>query len=166
MPTFLLDPRVWGALIFVVLEAMAGLTIHNHGVTQGRAEVQAAFDAYRVQVQDEAIRVQAQRDAEAKAMRVTNEEVTANYESLKTATSVAVRALDTDRMRALSALAAARHSTAPSDPKTGLPTDATSEDRVLAECLNRYEEVAGDADGLSNQVKALQDYVHRVVPYE
>ena len=131
-----------------------------------RDAVQAAFDKYVAAAKDGALREQTKRDTEAAVMRTTNEKVTADYESLKTATATAVRALDADRMRTLSALAAARHSAAPSDPATGLPADASSEDRVLAECLNRYEEVAGDADGLSNQVKALQDYVHRVVPHE
>lgn len=162
--TLLLDPRFWGVLIFVVLETMAGVTVYHKGVDHGRAEVQAKFDAYVLKDQAQALAAQAQHDAEAKAMKVTNQEVTDRYESLKTATATAVRALDSARLRAVSALAASRHSVAPSDPATGLPTDATAEDRVLAECLQRYEEVAGDADLTAVTLKALQDYVTKVVP--
>jgi hypothetical protein len=164
MPTLLLDPRMWGILVFVVLETMAGVTIYHKGVDHGRAEVQAKFDTYRLAAEDSALKEQTKRDAEARAAQITNQEVTAHYESLKTATATAVRALDSARLRAVSALAAAHRSTAPSDPATGLPPDATAEDRVLAECLQRYEEVAGDADVTAVTLKALQDYVNFVVP--
>ena len=164
MPSLLLDPRLWGVLIFVVLEAFAGITVYHKGVDHGRAAVQATFDAYVLKDQAQALAAQAQREAAAKAMKVTNQEVTEKYESLKTATATAVLALDTARLRALSALAAARHSAAPSDPATGLPPDASAEDRVLAECLKRYEEVAGDADLNAVTLKALQAYVNKVVP--
>ena len=162
--SLLLDPRLWGLLIGAVLEVAALWYAHHKGVVSGRAEIQAQFDTYRLQAQQAALKAQQERDAEAKTMRETNEKVTANYESLKTATATAVRTLDSERMRLLSALAAAGHSAAPSDPQSGLPADATAEDRVLGQCLARYEDVAGDAQQLSDQVKALQGYVNNVVP--
>ena len=107
----------------------------------------------------------AARDKEH-AMQTANEKVIQDYESLKTATATAVSALDADRVRLQQALSRARsgNSAAPANPQAGLPPDAAPESRILSECLARYEAVAGDADELSNGLKALQDYVNNVVP--
>lgn len=164
MLSLLLDPRVWGVLLFVVLESMAGITVYNKGLDHGRTQVQLQFDAYRSKVTSDALAEQAKRAAETETLKTTNQKVTDNYVSLQAATSTAVRALDSDRMRLQSALAAARNRPAPSNPAAGLPPDASPEDGILRECLTRYEALAGDADTLSDTVKALQDYITRVVP--
>jgi hypothetical protein len=166
MPTLLLDPRLWGVLIFIVAEAFAGITVYNKGLTHGRAEVQVQFDAYVKKDLEQTVAEQVKRNAETARMNDLNQKVTAEYESLKTATATAVKSLDGDRLRLLSALAAARHRAPTSDPTPGLVPDASPEVGILGECLQRYEAVAGDAAALSDQVKGLQDYVHRVVPHE
>lgn len=107
---------------------------------------------------------QVKRNKEADALKAQNKEVMDQYESLKTAAGTAIGALDADRMRTLSALRAARHSAAPIDTGTGLPTDATPQDLVLGECLAKYEEVAGDAQQTAVALIALQAYVSKVVP--
>lgn len=163
MPTMLLDPRVWGLLIFVVLESIAGWRVYHKGLDTGRAEVQAQFSAYKEVAREEAIAALQKNAAETKAMNETNQKVTANYESLKTATATAIGALDVNRLRLQAALTA-RNRTTPGNPVSSAPADAAPEDRILGECLAKYEEVAGDANGLSDQVKALQDYVTTVVP--
>lgn len=164
MATLLLNWRVWAALAFMAAEIWGGYKLHHAGYEEGRAEVQQQFTLFKEQALEQAMAAQVARNAETQAMQAKNKEVTANYESLKVATGTAVLALDAARMRAVAELAASRDSSAPIDTSTGLPADATSEDRVVAECFGRYEQVARDAQEISDTLRALQAYVTGVVP--
>ena len=163
MLALLLNWRIWAVIGFAVLEAWAGYKLHHAGYEEGRAEVQSLFDAYKSQSIEQAMAAQVAANAKEHAMTLANEKVTDEYESLKTATSTAVRALDSDRVRLQEALRAARNRAAPGDTQAPPGPDATPESRILGECLQRYESVAGDAQALSDTVKALQDYVRNVV---
>jgi hypothetical protein len=162
LTSLLLNWRLWAVLGLLAANAVSYSTGHHKGYLTGRAEVQDEFTAYKEQSFEQAMAEQVKRNAEAARMSETNQKVTENYETLKTATSTAVRALDSDRMR-LQAAIASRRSSATSDTKAGLSPDAGPEVRVLGECIRRYEEVAGDAQSLSDTVKSLQDYVAGVV---
>ena len=161
--TLLLNWRVWAALIFAVVEATAGYKLHHAGYLEGKTEVGREFSAYRETALQTALAAQAASVAKERAMETANLKVTENYESLKTATSTAVRALDSDRLRLQAALASRSRPT-PGDPAAVTGTAQTPEVGILSECLQRYEAVASDADTISDQLKALQDYVNNVVP--
>ena len=154
----LLNWRIWASVGFVVFQAWFGYTMYK----KGQENVQVEFDMYKNQQILNALNAENVARAKERVLQSTNDKVTKDYENLKTATAVAVSALDADRMRLQSTLAAS-HSTAPKDSSTGAGIIESPEDGVLTECLARYEEVAGDADALSNQVKALQDYINKVV---
>lgn len=154
--SLVLNWRFWAILIFCAAQAGALWRCYK----LGEEHTQAAFDSYvNQQAQNELIAEQTARDKEH-AMQTANQKVSTNYESLKTATGTAVSALDADRMRLQSALAA---SGAACITEASTSTDGSAKDYILDRCLQRYEEVAGDAQKLSDQVTGLQDYVHSVV---
>ena len=158
--TLLFNWRLWLAVAFA-----AALAFGSYQCVQfGKNSVQVQFDMYKNQQILNTLAAEVAARAKEHAMQDTNLKVTDNYETLKTATATAVKSLDADRMRLQSALAAASGSTAPVYTGAGLKPDASPESRILSGCLSRYEEVAGDADQLSDQVVALQDYINRVVP--
>ena len=127
----------------------------------GANSVQVKFDLYKNEQVSIALAAQTAAREKEHAMQASNQKVTENYESLKTATATAVGALDSDRMRLQAALAA---SSVPPDTGAGLRPDAAPKDRILSECLRRYEEVAADSDALADQVIGLQAYITKVVP--
>ena len=156
MYSLLLNPKLWAALIVTLAVAAAGMFTYK----KGEEHVQVTFDAYKNQQVLDLLAAEKAARAKEQSLQTANEKVTARYDDLKTTTTAAIRSLDNDRLRLQSALAAyeaARH------PEAGVPADASPEVRVLSGCLERYETVAGDADTLSDQVKALQDYVRTVV---
>lgn len=162
LTSLLLNWRVLTVIGLIAANAISYSAGHHRGYESGRAEVQTLFDAYREDALEKALAAQVATAAKEHAMTLANEKVSTDYESLQTATSLAVRSLDADRVRLQAALSA-RRGAASSNPQAGLPPDAGPEVGILSECLARYEAVAGDADQLSGQVKALQDYVNNVV---
>ena len=162
MLSLLLSPKFWFVLLLAASNAFSYYKGHHAGYAEGTSEVQGLFDAYKTKSIEDAMAEQVRRNAIEDQLKLTNKEVTANYVSLQAATNTAVLAVDADRLRALASLRAARDSAVPTDTATGLPTDATAEDRVLGECFQRYEAVAGDAEHLANQVTALVAYVLQV----
>jgi hypothetical protein len=157
MLSLLLNWRAVGAFLATLALALLIGQIYKAGQAQGRAEL----NAYKLAQTQAALAAQEAARAREKTMQLNNQKVTANYESLKTATATAVVALDRDRLQLMSDLAFAR--AAPVDSGSGLRSAPTTESIILAGCLQRYEEVAGDAQALSNQVRGLQGYVSRVL---
>jgi hypothetical protein len=153
---FLLDYRLWAVAIFAALELAAGWKVYK----MGEKAVQVEFDQYKDQQVLATLAAERAARAKEQTLQTANKKVSDNYEILKTATATAVLSLDNDRMRLQSALAARGTS---SDSASKLPADAAPEVGILSGCLNKYEAVAVDADALSDQVKALQDYVNSVV---
>jgi hypothetical protein len=162
--SLLLNPRTLILMALVVTNAFTYFKAHRAGYEEGRADVQAQFNLFKEQAAEQAMAEKFKRDQAEALMKATNQKVTADYESLKKATANAVGALDSDRLRLLKALAAARHSSAPGDPQTGLPVDAPAQDRIVASCTSEYEAVVRDARENADQLKALQDYVSKVIP--
>lgn len=154
----LLNWRVWCAVLVLTLEAYGSYVMY----TKGEEHIQIEFDVYKNQQIVNALAQERLNRSKEVLLNTENQKVTDNYESLKTATSTAVKSLDSDRMR-LQALIAAGDRSTPTYTGAGLQPVATPKDRVLSECLGRYEEVAGDADALSDQVRAFQDYITGVV---
>lgn len=155
--SLLLNWRLVAGLILCVAAAAGGWKCY----VLGKKTVQAEFDAYKAQQVADALAAEQAARAKEHAMQATNQKVTENYESLKTATATAVGALDAERMRLQAALAA---SSAPGDPGAVLRADGTAKDYILERCLGRYETVARDAAATANKVIGLQDYINHVVP--
>ena len=161
-PTLLLSPlsnwRIWAAVAL----AAAGAYLHHMGYVSGRNEAQIVFDAYRAKDLEQAMAAQAAQTLKEQAMQAANMKVKSDYESLKSATAVAVSALDADRLRLQAALAAYRGATG-KDSGTGLQIDDSAIVGSFSECINSYSDLAKEADALSGQVIGLQDYVNKVV---
>lgn len=158
--TLLFNWRLWLAIAFA-----AALAFGSYQCVQfGKNSVQVEFDVYKNQQILNTLAAEVAARAKEHVMQDTNLKVSENYEILKAATATAVKSLDADRMRLQSALAAASSRPTPGNTGAGLKPDASPESRILSSCLSRYEEVAGDADQLSDQVTGLQDYINRVVP--
>jgi hypothetical protein len=164
MLSLLTSSRFWIIIVLAASNAFSYFKGHHSGYLKGTSEIQTAFDAYKTKSIEDAMIEQVRRNEIEATLKTTNAKVTENYVSLQAATSTAVRALDSDRMHLKSALAAAHSSSAPLDTSTGLPTDASTEDRILGECFEQYGAVADDAQQMSDQLSALQAYVLQVVP--
>lgn len=154
----LLNWRLWAVL------ALAGTLAASYWKAYhlGAQSVQADFDAYVSQLAQ--AELQAEQDARAKehSMQSANLKVSQNYESLKTATAVAVGALDADRLRLQDAITA-------SDPGANPAARACADDAarlrsVVGQCATALQKLAGTADGTEDQLVGLQDYVRSVVP--
>ena len=154
----LLNWRTW---VIVSLLACCGY-MHHRGYVSGKAEVQSVFDAYKTQDLEQALAAQAAQTLKEQAMQAANTKVSENYESLKTATATAVRALDADRMRLQNTIASYRRTTG-SDTAPSSGIDGAAQIDVLAGCIDRRVEVAKDAAKDADTLKALQEYVSNVV---
>jgi len=163
MPGWLLNWRVWAVLAFLAAEAFAGYKLHHAGYETGRAQVQGLFDAFRADALEQAMAAQVARQAQESAMQAKNQKVTADYVSLQTATGVAVRALDADRMRLQAIIAASRHPPG-QDSSPGLPPDDSATTSVLAACIDQYAGVVSDFDREADKLRGLQAYVSAVCP--
>jgi len=163
MTGLLLNWRLWLALAIAAGISWAGYRLHHAGYESGRAEVQGQFDAYRNKAMEQALAAQAERQAQESAMQAANTKVSKDYESLKTATAVAVSALDADRMRLQAALAAYRSATG-SDSGAGLPPDDSAATGVLSACIDQYAGVVSDFDREADKLRGLQAYVSAVCP--
>jgi hypothetical protein len=164
MLSLLTSSKFWLILALAVSNAFSYFKGHSSGYAEGYGAGHQEFLVFKEQALESAMAEQVRRNEIEATLKTANQKVTENYVSLQAATSTAVRALDADRLRALAALTSARGGAAPLNTSTGLPANATAEDGVLSECFRRYEEVAGDAEQLSSQVTALQDYITKVVP--
>jgi len=158
MIAILLNWRVWLAAALVA----SGAYLYHAGSVSGKAAIQSQFDAYKTKDAEQALAAQIERQAKESAMQTANLKVSQDYESLKAATALAVSALDRDRMRLQAALAAYRGATG-KDSGTGLQIDDSAIVGSFSECINRYSDLAKEADALSGQVIGLQDYINKVV---
>jgi len=158
MIAILLNWRTW----LVAALVASGAYLYHAGHVSGKAAVQSQFDAYKAKDAEQALAAQIERQTQESAMSAKNKEVTANYVSLQAATALAMSALDRDRMRLQAALAAYRGATG-KDSGTGLQIDDSAIVGSFSECINRYSDLAKEADALSGQVIGLQDYVNKVV---
>jgi len=155
----LLNWRVW----LVAALVASGAYLYHAGNVSGKASVQSQFDAYKAKDAEQALAAQIERQTQESAMSAKNKEVTANYVSLQAATATAVGALDRDRMRLQAALAAYRGATG-KDSGTGLQIDDSAIVGSFSECINRYSTVASQLDKEADRLKALQEYVTKVIP--
>lgn len=165
--SLLTSGKTWLIVALALASGAAYFKGHQSGYSAGHREalaVTAAFDKFRLDVTEQAMIEQVKRNAAEAQMRTNNQKVTDDYTQTQTNAAYAKRSWAAERLQLLSAVAASHGDTAPRDTTTGLPTDATTEDRVVGECTREYQQVAGDAADLANQVTALQAYVRTVVP--
>jgi Protein of unknown function (DUF2514) len=155
--SLLLNWRIW-LLVFLALGEIAfGWKMYK----MGGNSVQVEFDTYKNQQALDTLAAEKAARVKEQSLQVANHKVSENYESLKTATATAVGALDAERMRLQSALAA---SSASGDTSAITGTDGSSKDYILSRCLERYEAVARDAAAVADKAVGLQDYIRNVVP--
>jgi hypothetical protein len=153
--SLLLNWRVWAALVLVAAVALAGLT----GFRAGERRVQEQFDSYKVaQLQE------AEKQQEAARLK----EQALNESNRKLGDDLAKATQDTNNgIRDLAALRMRQHSTSSSivsqNPSPSSSPASTPEDGVLAECRDRRDQLAGEAQQLSDQVNALQEYIKGVL---
>lgn len=153
----LLNWRLWAGLFLVTMAAAGGWRCFKLGEHAGLEQL-AAYKAD--QVSQALAAEQAAHDKEH-TLQASNQKVTANYENLKSATAVAVSALDADRMRLQDALAA-------SDPGANPAARACADDAarvraVVGACATALQKLARAADATEDQLVGLQDYVNSVV---
>lgn len=150
-----LNPRTW----LTIAGAIALAVSHWFAWHQGGLSVQLEFERYVSEQQTAHIAALEDARAKEQALQLTNAKVNNDYQALKHTSATAAAAAKSERMRLLAALAARAATT---DSTTGPRSDADPTERVLRESVERYQEVAGDADRLSDQVIGLQDYVRGV----
>ena len=153
----LLDWRVWVAVCFVVSVSGVGWEAYRMGENYSLLLLQQ----YKLEQSTKYIALQKQYAEDTAKWQESNQKVTENYESLKVATSVAVGALDAERMRLLAVLAK-RTAPTPGQAQASPGADDGGETGVLTECINSYASVAGQADRLADKVTGLQDYIVQV----
>jgi hypothetical protein len=154
MLALLLNWRVWAGLLFVATLITSGL----EGFKLGKDSEQSAFDAYKNKVTQQALQQQQQAILKESQLESSTTKVTNDYATKVTSTSSAI-----------SDLARLRHNQSPpssilpsNSPATSSPS-GTPEDGVLAECRDRRDELAGEAQQLSDQVTGLQAYIKGVL---
>jgi hypothetical protein len=153
----LLNWRVWAALGIATMLAAGGWKCYKMGEQSVRAE----FDSYKAAQVAAMLAAEEAARAREHDLQTAKQKGDAKYANLKTATAVAVGALDAKRMSLESELAAARSAAGNSPTSPGI--DAAAEDDVLGRCADRYTAVAGEAKAQADKIVGLQDYVNNVV---
>jgi Protein of unknown function (DUF2514) len=156
MIAVLLNWRVWAVTGIVVMLAVS----HWFAYHQGGLSVQVAFERYMSEKKTAHSAALEAARAKEQTLQLTNAKVTNDYQTLKNTSATAAAAAKSERVRLLEALSAAR--AASSNTTTGTRADAGPAERILVDILGKYEEVAGAADKLADQVTGLQGYVRNV----
>jgi len=154
--TLLLNPRMWAGLIL----ALALVASHMFAYRQGGLSESVKFERYVSEQKTMHIAALEEARAKEQSLQLANTKVQNDYQNLKQKSARANAGAQSERLLLLAALDAARATGADSTPSSR--TDASPAERVLTESVGRYEEVARDADRLSDQVTGLQSYVSSV----
>tara|TARA_R110000868_G_scaffold54575_1_gene170494 strand:+ start:7877 stop:8362 length:486 start_codon:yes stop_codon:yes gene_type:complete len=154
--TLLLNWRVWAAVGL----ALAMAASHWFAYHQGGLSATVALDAYIISQKTAHIAALEEARTKEQSLQLANTKVQNDYQTLKQKSARASAGAQSERLLLLAALDAAR--AAPTDTFPSGRVDASPAERVLAESVGRYEEVARDADRLSDQVTGLQGYVRNV----
>ena len=157
MLTLLLNWRVWAGIGALVV--LLGISAKSYET--GKRTVQNQFDEYKAYEVKRALETEKFYQAKLQSLIATNQQVGEQYEQLKKVSDASAKSLRDQRLR-FDSLLASRDQTSPSAPPDSF-TYATTKSKILRECAGRLEEVAADADRLSNQVLGLQSYIREVV---
>ena len=155
MLALLLNWRVWAAIIAFSVVVSAGIG----GYKYGRNNVQEQFNAYKTQQLQDAVEQQKLVAKQQEAMQTSNQKVSDNYVLKSTSTSTAISELARLRQHQQSSSSSI---VSQSSPAASSPDDG-AKDGVLAECRDRRDQLAGEAQQLSDQVTGLQSYIRDVV---
>ena len=158
MIAILLNWRTWAGIAAAI--ALAGS--HWFAWHQGGLSERLEFERYVSEQKTAHIADLEAARAKEQALQLTNAKVIHDYQALKRTSTDSAASAKSERMRLLAALAALAARAATTDSTTGPRADADPTERVLRESVERYQEVAGDADRLSDQVIGLQAYVRGV----
>lgn len=150
-----LNPRTWLTLAGAIALAVS----HWFAWHQGGLSERLEFARYVSEQKTAHIADLEAARAKEQSLQLTNEKVTHDYQALKHTSATTAAAAKSERVRLLAALAARAATT---DSTTGPRADADPTERVLRESVERYQEVAGDADKLADVVTGLQAYVRGV----
>jgi hypothetical protein len=155
----------WRLAVGAVLlgAALAGVAwVHAQGVERGRANVQAAWDAERVQQFADAERARADRDVAERDAAQRLRRITDAHSQELAARDDAARAVRAELARLRVAIAARapgpRDLAAPAAPGPA-PDDAdTRPGELLGACAGELAQMGDDARSLAAVVLGLQDY--------
>jgi hypothetical protein len=153
--SLLLNWRVWAALVLVAVVSLAGLT----GYRAGERRIQQQFDSYKTEQLAFAEKQQEAARATEQHLNDINRQLGDDLAKATQDTNNGINDLTALRMRQRSA-SGGLVSQNPSAPSGAA---SSPKDRVLEECRDRRDELAGDAQRLSDQVNALQDYIKGVL---
>ncbi len=160
-----------GALLVALLIAGARAALAREraaGQAEGRAQVQAAWDAHQAQQVVAQAAADRKRAAEAFHQQRNVERSRENDAQVLQARAVADAGLRAERDRLLAALAARPAGDHPTGPGGDAAAGSAADDaaavarQLLGDCSSRYAEVAEEAGKLSGQVIGLQGYVRAV----
>jgi hypothetical protein len=159
------------AAVVAILAALWGFGRHQHatGVAEGRAEIQAKFDAYVDQqklAQADADRARAAEDIRQFRNVERSRENDLKIQQVRAVADAGARS-ELDRLR--SALAAGDRPVEEGGVAEALArahAAAQVARDISAECASRYEGVAREAGELAAQVIGLQGYVLAIQPPE
>lgn len=167
-----------GALLLAVLLAALGLAWRaaaTHYTNQGRAQVQARWDAaVRQQERDHARATAAAQERERRAEQQAQAAADDNARRIaarETALRGHAAGLERDLERLRHELAAAdaafagfRASRADASAAAGADAAAAGARELFRQCAGRYAGMAANAAGLAAQVTGLQDHLRIVLP--
>lgn len=148
----ILNWRVWAAMGLIIS--------HWFAYHQGGLFKQVQLDRYiNEQKTVHIAALDAARTTE-QILQLAKQKAENDYQNIKRKSAAAAADTESERVLLITALDAARATTSNSTTTSGV--DANPAERILRESIGRYEEVAQNADQLSNQVTGLQDYVRNV----
>ena len=154
MLALLLNWRVWAAIVLASSLVFAGIG----GYKYGKNTVQQEFDAYKTTQVQQAFKQQELNTLKEQQLQDSTTKVTNDYSAKVTSTSSSIA----DLARLRHNLTASPSGVVPqASPASGVP-DGDAKDWVLAECRDRRDELAGEAQQLSDQVSGLQSYIKGV----
>lgn len=158
---WLLNPRVWAALVLAAFLAFTHFTAYR----SGRAHVRAAWDKDIAVRAEASLKAEQEARAKEQALIKSRQQAEVKYaeEKRKAAAAAAGAKSELDRLRDELAQPAPARST-PSDPAAAerAAGAARLERELLGACATALTDLASEADRLEARIVGLQAYVKNV----
>jgi len=157
-------PRAIAAVAIATALAAGYQWIHGKGAAQGRAQVQAAWDADTTARTSAALAAEQAARATEQALQKQVRKVQHAYttEQNRRAAADAATADLLRQLQAAAALGANPGNTASADSASPARADDDPRDRIIAECAATVVALDKAARGLAGQTEALQGYARSV----
>lgn len=157
---WLLNPRVWVALILLGFLA----STHFVAYRSGKATVRAQWDKDIAVRAEAALKAEQEARAKEQALAKARQQTEVKYVEEKRKAAVAASAAKSELDRLRDAIAAAPGCPAPADPSaaTRAAGAARLELELLGNCATALTDLAAEADRLETRIVGLQTYVRNV----